>query len=47
VAALRETLKAGAVPGNLRALVEERLTADPRRTWDSIVMEIAGRAKEK
>jgi hypothetical protein len=43
VGALREKLKAAAVPADLRAQLEEGLAADPTRPWDSIVMDLAAK----
>ena len=47
VPALRKSLAAVAPPTNLRSLIKKHLTADPTRTWDSVVMEIVAKAKER
>jgi hypothetical protein len=45
VKVLREKLRTVAVPTDLRTELEKRLAADPTRTWDSIVIELAALAR--
>jgi hypothetical protein len=47
IGALRERLKDAPVPAHLRLELEKGLAANPTRTWDSIVMELAAKLRSK